>query len=153
MWAELYPKPLIQIATNSFQRNTFERCAATRSPGQSGLKGIDMRLILIGIGAAVAAASIQPASAQSWRPNASASQEIRQDVNQLERQISRAQERRTISRREAANLQRQAVNLRQVYRRYSANGLSRREVSALERQINEIRARLNLGRRDWDGRR
>ena len=112
------------------------------------------RLFVLGISMAiVAAGTAAPASAQAWRLSNAASQEIRQDVNQIDRQVTQAEQRRRLSRREATSLHRQADALRVHYRRYAANGLSRNEVVTLERGINAIRERLNLNRRDWDGRR
>jgi type II secretory pathway predicted ATPase ExeA len=100
--------------------------------------------------AAIAAA---PASAQMWKPQPSVQRQIQADINQLERQVQRAQQRRTISPREATSLRRDALNVQRLYNRYSRNGLDRREVADLEGQTNRLRQRLRLERRDWDGRR
>jgi hypothetical protein len=94
-----------------------------------------------------------PASAQVWRIQPRVQREIQQDINQLERRIDRAAQRRTISRREAVSLRRDAMDLKRTYYRFSRNGLDRREVAQLESGVNRVHARLRYERRDWDGRR
>ena len=105
-----------------------------------------MRSFLIAVVAASTAMTAVPASAQTWVLVPQVRNEIRQDVNQIERQIDRAQRRGTISRREAAEL-------RRTYYRYARNGLSFREVQTLEREVNQLRRHLRLEQRDWDRRR
>jgi hypothetical protein len=112
-----------------------------------------MRKIMISLVMASAALTAVPATAQTWRTSPSVHREIRSDINQLDRRIERATERRTISRREAAGLRQQATNLKRLYLRFSRNGLDRREVAQLELQINRLHQRLRVERRDWDGRR
>lgn len=113
-----------------------------------------MRTIAI-TSAVIAAAALTSASAtaQPWRPSSSVRNEIRQDISQLEDRISRAHQRGTVSRREAARLREEASGVRRLYGRYSRNGLSRAEVSTLERHINEIHREIRASRRDWGGRR
>ena len=112
-----------------------------------------MAKLLLSLLAGALVATAVPATAQTWRPRENATSEIRQDIDQLEKRISRAQQRGTISRREAARLRRELAEFRQLYRQYSRNGLSRTEAARLEREANQIRAELRLSRRDWDGRR
>jgi len=112
-----------------------------------------MRKVLLSIVAASTALTAVPATAQGWRLQPTAQREIRGDIAQLQNQIQRAAQRRTISQREAAGLRREAQGIRQLLNRYSRNGLSRAEVTALEVRVNRLRQRLRLERRDWDGRR
>jgi hypothetical protein len=112
-----------------------------------------MRKIVLSMVIASATLTAIPASAQMWRPRPAVARQIQTDINQLDNQIDRAQQRRKISRQEAISLKRQATNLQRTYNRYSRNGLDRREVADLERQINVVRQNLRLERRDWDGRR
>jgi hypothetical protein len=42
--------------------------------------------------------------------------------------------------------------LRRTLIRFSRNGLDRTEVRQLEISVNQVRQRLRLERRDWDGR-
>jgi hypothetical protein len=110
-----------------------------------------MRKLLISAalaGAALTAAA--PASAQPWRLTPVVSAQIRQDINQLDMQINRAQQRRTISPREAASLRREAVQLRRTYQIYQRGGLNRAEVRTLQNGINRLHMRLRLEQRDWD---
>lgn len=93
-----------------------------------------------------------PAAAQTWRVAPSVQQQIRSDINQLDRQIERSQQRRVISQREAQSLRRDALQLRRTLIRFSRNGLDRTEVRQLEISVNQVRQRLRLERRDWDGR-
>jgi hypothetical protein len=112
-----------------------------------------MRKIMLSIVAASTMLSAVPASAQVWRVQPAAARQIQSDISQLNTQISRAQQRRTISAREATGLRREALQLQRTYNRFSRNGLDRIEVRQLESQANALRQRLRLERRDWDGRR
>jgi len=110
------------------------------------------------LAAATVAAGAAPASAQSrgshgWRPQPTVQRQIQNDINQLDRQISRAVQRRTISQREAGGLRREAAQLQRNYNRFTRNGLDRSEVASLESGVNRLHYRLRLERRDWDGRR
>ena len=112
-----------------------------------------MRKLILGLAAATAAFVAVPASAQVWRVQPRVQVQIRTDINQLQSQIQRAAQRRTISQREAVALRRQAVDVRQRLAQYNRNGLSRQEVAVLELRVNQVRQNLRLERRDWDGRR
>lgn len=112
-----------------------------------------MRKFIIAATMAAAVSVSSPAFSQGWRLSPTANTEIRQDIDQLERQISRAQQRGTISRREAVTLRRQAAEIRRLASQFRQDGLSRSEVMTLERQVNMVRVKLRLARRDWDGRR
>lgn len=112
-----------------------------------------MRKILLSIALASSAFAAMPASAQAWRIQPSVQRQIQSDINQLSNQIQRATQRRTITQREAAGLNRDTVQLQRLHNRYARNGLTRAEVSQLELQVNRLRQRLRLERRDWDGRR
>ena len=112
-----------------------------------------MRKLILTLAAASAAFGAMPAAAQAWRVQPRVQVQIRSDINQLQTQIQRAAQRRTISQREAVSLRRQSVDLRQLLAQYNRNGLSRPEVTALELRINRVRQNLRLERRDWDGRR
>ena len=99
--------------------------------------------------AAIATFAATPADAQRWRVRPAARVQINQDINQLNRQIVRAERRHTITRREALTLRSQSARLRSLYYRYNRNGLTRGEVSVLETRANRIRANLRLSRRNW----
>ena len=103
--------------------------------------------------AAAAMSAAAPASAQTWRLQPNVQRQIQNDINQLDRQISRAVQRKTVSQREATALRRQATDVQRTYNQYSRNGLTRQEVAQLESQMNQVHQRLRLERRDWDGRR
>jgi hypothetical protein len=110
-----------------------------------------MRKLLISVAlAGTALTAAAPASAQAWRLTPIVSAQIRQDINQLDAQISRAQQRRTISPREAVSLRRDALQLRRTYAIYQRGGLNRAEVRTLQNGVNRLHARLRLERRDWD---
>ncbi len=112
-----------------------------------------MRKMILALVAASAAFGSVPASAQVWRLQPRVQTQIRADINQLQGLIQTAAQRRTISRREAVSLRRQAIDLRQLLAQYNRNGLSRQEVTTLELRTNQVRQNLRLERRDWDGRR
>lgn len=111
-----------------------------------------MRKVLISIALASATlVAAAPASAQpGWRLQPGVHREIQQDINQLDRRITRAEQRRTISRREATGLRRDANNIRRTYTRYARNGLDRQEVRDLQRRVNQVHMRLRYEQRDWD---
>ncbi len=112
-----------------------------------------MRKFVMAATIAAFAIPVAPAAAQPWRLQPTIQREIQRDINQLHNRISRAAQRRTISRREATGLRRDAVGLQRLYNRYARNGLTRPEVAQLELGVNRVHQRLRLERRDWDGRR
>lgn len=79
--------------------------------------------------------------------------DIRRDIWQLDNRIDRAQQRRAISWREAVGLRRDLQNLKNDYNRYANRGLSVREYRSLEGKVSQIQYRLQVERRDRDGRR
>lgn len=85
-----------------------------------------------------------------YRGNANA---IAQQIQQLQRRIDRNDGRDRISEREAAGLRRAIYNLRLQFRDFNRNGLNRRESQILQERINWVRSRLQMDRRDGDGRR
>jgi HAMP domain-containing protein len=112
-----------------------------------------MRKFMLSIVVASTAFAAVPASAQVWQLQPTIRREIQSDINQLQRRIDRAQQRRTISVREARGLRQQARDVQRLYNRYGRNGFTRNEVYQLEVEVNRIRQQLRLERRDWDGRR
>lgn len=108
----------------------------------------------LGIGAAT------PAMAQ-WNNNRAdaarytpvRNHDVRSDIDQLDRQIARAEARRTISSREARGLQRDANQVKRLYAQYARNGLTAREAQALKIRVDRIQFALRAERRDRDGRR
>lgn len=113
-----------------------------------------MRKFLMSAVLSVAAvAAGVPASAQAWRAQPRIQREIQSDINGLDRQIARAIERGTVSRRDAKDLRREASNLQRTFNRFSRDGLDRREVEQLESQVNGLHRRLRLEQRNWGGRR
>lgn len=121
-----------------------------------------MRKIVISAliaGAAVAAspAAAQPGryqnAAQAWRFQGSAYNAMRGEIQQLDSQISRAEQNRRISRREAQGLRRQVINLQRNFAAFSRGGIDRREHATLDGQLRAIRQNLRVERRDADRRR
>ena len=85
-----------------------------------------------------------------WQVNPRRDAMIRADIEQLDNGILRAQQRRTISPREAQGLRMQARDAKRMYYSYARDGLNRNEVMALEQRVNQIRAQLRMERRDWN---
>jgi hypothetical protein len=83
-----------------------------------------------------------------WTPERSNA--IRQQIWQLDRQVDRATQNRTLSRREAMSLRRDVANLRGQYQMFNRNGLNFQEVRILQGRVNNVRTRLRLERADWD---
>jgi hypothetical protein len=88
---------------------------------------------------------------QTWTPQRAAM--IRNQINGLTNDISRADRRNTISNREARGLHRSVQTLQSQFRNYNRNGLTRREVQDLQTRANNIRVSLRMERFDWDNRR
>lgn len=79
--------------------------------------------------------------------------EIRRDINQLDSRIQRAQANHRLSPREAQGLRRDARDIKQTYNRFANRGLSYSEYRTLERRVAVVNARLQIDKRDRDGRR
>ena len=75
---------------------------------------------------------------------------IRQQIWQLDNAVLRADQRDTITNREARQLRRQVQRLRVTYNGYARNGLSFQEVRILQNEVNRVRQQLRLSRLDWD---
>lgn len=106
--------------------------------------------LALAAGTMVAAA---PASAQSWRFQGPAYNQMRAEISQLANQISRLEQRGRISRREAQGLRRQSISLQRNLHAFARNGIDRREHAVLDRQLRQIRQNLRIERRDFDRRR
>ena len=111
-----------------------------------------LKSVLIPAAAAALAFGATAAQAQmGWapgRPNM-----IRNQIEELDRRVDRADSRDRISEREAAGLRRDVRNLRYQFRDFRRDGLTRWEWRTLQRRIDNIRQRLRIERRDWDNRR
>jgi hypothetical protein len=89
----------------------------------------------------------------AWQITPARTSQIRQDISALGTAIDRAAARRTISRREATGLRRQATDVQRLYGQYARGGLTRTEVRNLQDRVNSVRVALRMERRDWDSRR
>ncbi len=95
-----------------------------------------------------AQASVRFGAPGYWTPERSNA--IRTQIWNLDRDIDRAAQRRTITRREATSLRRDVRWLRNQYQAYSRNGLTLQEVRTLQARVNTVRTRLRMERADWD---
>lgn len=86
-------------------------------------------------------------------PSRQAINELLRDLNRAESRIDRSVQRRIISQREAFGLRREANQIRVRLNRASRNGISGREFGALRVQVNRLEQRLRIERNDRDGRR
>ena len=120
------------------------------------------RILAPMIAGAIALGAVAPASAADWRHDdhygaqrfAPARHDMfRADINDLRRDIDRAQARRMISPREAAGLRNDVFGIQRLHQIYARNGLDRREMNTLDRRIDQVRAALRFERHDRDGRR
>ena len=129
-----------------------------------------MRKFLISVAVVSTALTAVPAMAQmagqsyaqrgdyrgGWNrggPSRQAINELLRDLNRAEAGIQRSVQRRVISRREAIGLRRQATQIRFQLNRASRNGINNREFASLRVQVNRLEQRLRIERRDRDGRR
>ncbi len=86
-------------------------------------------------------------------PSRQAINQLVRDLRRAENGIQRSVQRRIISQREAAGLRRQANQIERRLHLASRNGISGREFGALRVQVNRLEQRLRIERRDRDGRR
>lgn len=123
-----------------------------------------MRKFLIAAPLALAAAAVltTPAAAQGYgRHNNSGwnnngwdnSRDLRSQINQLDREVDRAQNRRLISNREAQRLDREVNQLERLHAQYARNGFSRVELRTLENRIDQVQRMVRNEINDRDGRR
>ena len=109
-----------------------------------------MRKVLLSMVALSTVAVAMPAQAAHYSHRGS---QIERQLDQIAKQVERAEQRRAISRREANGLLRRADQIDRLHDRYARNGLDRREMATLQRQVNDLRQDLRFERRDRDGRR
>jgi len=120
-----------------------------------------MRKLLASVALATATIAVAvPAAAEAQRsayrplgPSRQAINELLRDLNRAENGIERSVQRRIISRREAAGLRREASQIRFQLNRAARNGIGGREFASLRHQVNRLEQRLRIERRDRDGRR
>lgn len=90
---------------------------------------------------------------EAGRDTRGAEAQIRSDINALNRDIDRAQARRSISNREAAGLKRNAERVQRLYASYARGGLTRTEARTLQNRISRIQVALRSENRDSNKRR
>ncbi len=116
-----------------------------------------MRTILISIAVASATVAALPAAAEAqsyrWDNSRGAASYFQREINQLDNQIQRAQQRRVISGREATSLRRDATQLDRRFDQLRRNGIDRRESAELSDRLQRIQSRLHNERWDRDGHR
>ena len=120
-----------------------------------------MRKLLVSVALATATiAAAVPAAAEAQRsayrplgPSRQAVNELLRDLSRAENQIARAQQRRTISHREATSLRREAGQIRFQLNRAARNGIGPREFADLRTRVNRLEARVRFERHDRDNRR
>ena len=86
-------------------------------------------------------------------PSRQAINQLIRDLNRAENLIERSVQRRIISQREAISLRREANRIERRLNLASRNGISGREFGALRVQVNRLEQRVRVERRDRDGRR
>ena len=127
-----------------------------------------MRKLLISVAMATATiAAAVPAAAQDYAqrgdrggdrgwnrsgPSRQAVNELLRDLNRAENMIARSQQRRIISPREAISLRREAQQIRGRLNFALRGGLSGREFGELRVRVNRLEQRVRIERRDRDRR-
>jgi Spy/CpxP family protein refolding chaperone len=98
----------------------------------------------------------RPGPGGGWNQGGPSRQQINEllrDLDRAESGIQRSVQRRVISQREALGLRREAVQIRGQLNRASRNGINNREFLQLRNQVNRLEQRLRVERNDRDGRR
>ena len=123
-----------------------------------------MRKLLISVAIATATIAAVPAAAQyhggghnrpGWNqggPSRAAVNNLVRDLNQAQNRITRSQQRRIISPREAVSLRREAAQIRQRLNFAARGGISGREFAELRVRVNRLEQRVRMERRDRDRR-
>ena len=118
-----------------------------------------MKKILLGMAAVSALAIGAPAAAQfsngyqnGYQTRGYVNTEIGARVQQLRIDIQTGAQRGTLSRQEAVRLDQQAIQLIQIERQYSRNGLSGRERGDLMQRLNNLRQQIRYAERTGNGR-
>ena len=120
-----------------------------------------MRKLLIAAALISSAATAAPALAQpgyghrgpAWtqlRPRVDA---LLRDLNEVDRRIQFAIDRRQVSPREAVGLRRESDRIRFAIMRHGRDGISERELVNLRSRVDGLQMRLRFERHDRDGRR
>ncbi|MEA3064999.1 MAG: hypothetical protein QOJ27_1445 [Sphingomonadales bacterium] len=124
-----------------------------------------MRKILISALMLSTVVAVAPAAAQygghrgnqvEWNrggPSRQAINELLRDLQRAENGIQRSVQRRIISQREAFGLRREANQIERRLNLAGRNGISGREFASLRVQVNRLEQRLRVERNDRDGRR
>jgi hypothetical protein len=86
-------------------------------------------------------------------PSRQAINELIRDLNRAESRFDRSAQHRIISQREGFGLRREANQIERRLNLASRNGISGREFGALRVQVNRLEQRLRIERQDRDGRR
>jgi len=119
-----------------------------------------MRKLLASVALATATIAVAvPAAAEAQRsayrplgPSRQAINELLRDLSRAENQIARSQQRRIISPREAMSLRREAAQIRYSLNRAARNGIGGREFGNLRVRVNRLEQRVRMERRDYDRR-
>ena len=102
------------------------------------------KIVASALAASLALGIAVPASAAGYNAGA-----LRSEIAQRDKQIDRAEARRTISHREAQQLDRQVDRLQNTFRAYARDGFTRYELASLNNGIAQVRNQLRSQR--WDG--
>jgi hypothetical protein len=86
-------------------------------------------------------------------PSRQAINELLRDLQRAENGIQRSVNRRVISQREATGLRREANRIERQLNLASRNGIAGREFASLRVQVNRLEQRLRIERQDRGGRR
>ncbi len=105
------------------------------------------QLVASALAASLALGIAAPASAAVFNPGS-----LRQEIAQLDNKIDRAETRRTISHREAQQLDRQVDRLQETFRIYARGGFTRYELANLNNGIEQVKRQLTIQRRDDNNR-
>lgn len=107
-----------------------------------------MRKFLIAAPMALAAAAMLTTPASAAPGTRYNSVQISQDINQLDRQIDRAQQQRTISSREAKQLHREVKQIQNLRAQYARGGFTNAELRTLDGKITNVKQQLRVSKND-----
>jgi TolA-binding protein len=106
------------------------------------------KIVASALAASLALGIAAPASAAAWN----APGQLRQQIAQLDSKIDRAEARRTISHREAQQLDRQVDQLEDMFRSFARGGFTRYELASLDNHITQVKRQLTTQKYDDNNR-
>ncbi len=114
------------------------------------------KILLPSTAALAAALNAVPAAAAPHRSGAEAHRTggdaLQRDIQRLDNRVDQLEDRRIISKREAASLDRRVDGLERTWKAYARGGFTQAERRSLSARIDQVRIAIDRQARDHNGR-